>query len=225
MEKQWKQWLIIYFGGLENHCRWWLQPWNKKMLIPWKKSYDQTRQDILKSTDITLSTKVCLVKAMVFPVSCMDVRVECWAQKSWALKNWCFWTVMLGKTLESPSACKEIQPVHPEGNQSWMFIGRTEAETPILWPPDEKSWLIWKDPDAGKDWRQKRRGRQRMRWLDGITDSMDMSLGKLWELVMAGRPGMLQFMELQRVGHDWVTEVKWTELNHCTLLYPFHHVW
>ena len=80
--------------------------------------------------------------------------------ESWAPKNWCFWTVVLEKTLESPLDCKEIQPVHPKGNQSWVFTGRTdvEAETPILWPPDAKSWLIWKDPDAGKDWRWEEKG-------------------------------------------------------------------
>ena len=108
---------------------------------------------ILKSRDITLPTKICLVKAMVFPV--VLYGCESWTiKKTWVLKNWRFWTVVLEKTVESPLGCKEIQPVYPKGNQSWIFIGRTdaEAETPILWPPDMKNWLIWKEPDAGKDW-------------------------------------------------------------------------
>ena len=114
---------------------------------------------ILKSRDTTLSTKVCLVKAMVFPV--VMYGCESWDYKeSWVLKNWGFWAVVLEKTLESPLDCKKIQPVHPKGDQSWVFIGRTdaEAEVPIFWPPDVKSWLIWKDPDVGKDWRQEEKG-------------------------------------------------------------------
>ena len=109
---------------------------------------------IFKSRDITLPTKVHLVKAMVFPV--VVYGCERWDYKeSGAPKNWCFWTVVLEKTFESPLDCKEIQPVHPKGDQSWILI-RTdaEAETPILWPPDAKNQLIGKDSDAGKDWRQ-----------------------------------------------------------------------
>ena len=112
----------------------------------------------LKSRDITLSTKVHLVKAMVFPVVMYGWQLD--YKESGVPKNWCLWTVVLEKTLESPLDCKEIQPVHPEGDQSWVFIGRTyvEAETPILWPPHAKSQFIWKDPGTWKDWGQEEKG-------------------------------------------------------------------
>ena len=114
---------------------------------------------ILKSRDIALPTNVSLVKGMIFPVS----HVWMWELdniESWALKNWWFWTVVLKKILESPLDSKEIQPVNPKGNQSWIFTGRTDAEskTPILWPPAAKNWLTGKDPNAGKDWRQEEKG-------------------------------------------------------------------
>ena len=107
---------------------------------------------IFKSRDLTLSTNVCLVKATVFSSGHVSM-CELDYKESWAPKNWCFWTVVLEKILESPLDCKEIQPVHPKGDQSWVFFGRTdaEAEAPILWPPDVKRWLIGKDPDAGKE--------------------------------------------------------------------------
>ena len=150
------------------------------MLTPWKKSYDQPTQHIQKQRRY-FANKGLYSQSYGFSSS----HVWMWKldyKESWALKNWCFWTTVLEKTLESPLDCKDIKLVHPKGNQSWIFLGRTdaEAETTILWPPDVNNWLIGKVPDARKDWR----GWQRMRWLYGITDLMDMSLSKLRELVL-----------------------------------------
>ena len=137
---------------------------------------------ILKRRDITLPTKVSVVKAMVFSSS----HVWMWEldhKEGWVPKNWCFWTVVLEKTLQSFLDSKEIKPVNPKGNQSWMFIGRTDAEAPILWPPDGKSQLFGKTPMLGRIEGRRRIGQQRTRWLDGIIDSRALSLSKLREMV------------------------------------------
>ena len=126
-------------------------------------------------------------------------------KESWARKNWCFWTVVLEKTLESPLDCKEIQPVHPKW-KDWC-----SAETPILWPTDGKSWLIWKDPDSGKDWSRWRRGWQRTRWLDSITDSMDMNLSKLQEMVKYRE---VWYAAVHGAAKSWTWLSHWTELIH-----------
>ena len=132
-------------------------------------------------------------------------------KEGWALKNWCFWTVVLEKSLESPLNCKEIKAVSSKGNWSWVFIGRTdgEAEAPILWPPDVKNWLIWKDPDAGKDWRQEEKGMTN----DEMVGWYQANSRRWWR---TGKPRVLQSMGSQRLGHDWATEQ-----HHLT----FYYVW
>ena len=157
---------------------------------------------------------------MAFPV--VMYGCESWTIKKAECRRIDVWTVVLEKTLESPLDCKEIQPVHSKRDQSWVITGRTdvEAETPILWPPDVKSWLIWKDPDAGKDWR----------WEKGMTE--DEMVGWHHRLEAhefgwtpgvddgTGRPGVLRFMGWQRVRHDWVTELNWTLTSTNTLKSP-----
>ena len=171
--------------------------------------------DSIKKQRHTLPTKVHLVKVMVFTIS----HVWMWEldyKESWVPKNWCFWTVVLEKTLESPLDCKEIQPTHPKGNQSWISIGRTdvEAETPILWLPDVKSWLIWKDPDAGKDWGQAEKRTTEDEMVDGVNDSMDVEFGQT-PGVGDGQGGLACCSPWDhRVGQDWATKLNWTENSH-----------
>ena len=158
MWKQWKQWQTLFWGAPKS-----LQMVTAAMKLKdacsWNKSYDQLLDSLLKSRDINFANKVTSSQSHGFSSS----HVWMWKldyKESWMLKNWCFWTVVLETTLEGPLDCRKIQPVHPKGNQSWIFIGRTdaEAETPVLWSPDVKNWLIEKDPDAGKYWRWEEKG-------------------------------------------------------------------
>ena len=173
--------------------------------------------NILKSWDITLSTKIHLVKAMVFPVVMYGWIWELNYKESWVQKNWCFWTVVLEKTLESPLDCKEVQPGHPKPDQSWVFIGKTdvEAETPTLWPPDAKGWLIWKDPDSGKDWGQEEEGTTEdemvgwHHWLNGHEFGWTLGVGD-------GQGGLVCCSSWGHKESD-TTELNWIHMeNRCT---------
>ena len=152
------------------------------MLTPWKESYDKPRPYIKEQRHHFANKGPC-------SQSCGFSGSHVWmwelAHKGGlAPKNWCFWTVVLEETLESPLDCKEIKPVNPKGYQSWIFTGRTDTdgEAPVLWPPDAKSWLIGKDPDAGKDWRKKEKWAAENEMVNSITNSVDMNLSKLWEI-------------------------------------------
>ena len=180
------------------------------MLASCKKSYDKPRKHIKKQRHY-FANKGPSSQSYGFSSS----HVWMWEldyKQSWAPKNWCFWTVVLEKTLESPLDRKEIQSVHPKGNQFWIFIGRTdaEAETPILWPPDANSWLIGKDPDSGKDWRQEEKGTKEdemVGWHYWLSGHVWASSGSWW---WTRKPGTLQSMGLQIVGHNWATELNWS---------------
>ena len=215
----------LYFSGLQNHCRWGLQPWNWKTLTPWKESYDQPRQHVKRQ-------RCYFVKkgpySQIYGFSSSHLWMwELDYKESWALKNWCFWAVVLEKTIESllqgygckesllqGSGCKEIQPVHPKGDQSGVFIGRTdaEAETPILWPPLAKSWLIGKDPDVGRDWGQEEKGMTEdemavwHHWLNGHKFGWALGFG-------VGQGGLVCCSPWGCKESDTTERLNWTELN------------
>ena len=211
MGKQWKQWLTIFLGSqitADGECS---HEIKRRLLLGRK---------VMSNLDSILKSTVFVNKG---PSSqgygFFSGHVWMWEldyKESWAPKNWCFWTVVLEKTLESPLDCKEIQPVHSKGDQSWLFIGRTdvEAETSILWSPDVKSWLIWKDPDTGKDWGQEEKGTTEDKvWMASLTQWtwVWVDSGSWW---WTGRTGVLRSMRSQS---DRTERLNWTELNYSII--------
>ena len=203
MGKQWKQWQTLFDGDCSHE---------RKTHLLLERKVMTNLDSILKSRDITLPTKVYLVKAMGFSIS----HVWMWKldyKESWVPKNWCFWTVVLKKTLESPLDCKEIQPVHPKGNQSWMFIGGTdaEAETPIIWPPNAEKLPYLKRPWCWERLRAGGEGDNRGwdDWMASLTQWtwVWVNSGSWW---WTGRPGVLQSMGVAK-NHTWLSI--WTELK------------
>ena len=202
---------------------WWvsLQPWNQQTLAPWKKSYDLPRQHIKKQRHY-FADKRPSSQSYGFSSN----RVWIWEldyKESWTLKNWCFWTVVLEKTLERPLDCKEIQPVHSKGDQPWDFFGRNDAKavTPVLWPPHAKSWLIGKDFDAGRDWGQEEKGTtedEMAGWhhgLDGRESEWTPGVGD-------GQGGLACCDSWGCKESDTTERLNWTELKHWQITLEFN---
>ena len=198
----------LYFGGLQNHCRWWLQPWNEKTLTPWKESYDQPRQHIKKQRHY-FADQVLSSQSYGFSSS----HVWMWEldhEVSWVLKNWCFWTVVMEKTSESPLDCKEIlKEISPEYSlEELMLKLKLRSFDHLIWRTDswEKTLML------GKIEGRRRREWQRMRWLDGITTRWTWVWASSRSWWWTGKPDVLQSMGSQRV--DWATELNWTGIWH-----------
>ena len=209
MGKQWKQCQTLFLGGSQITADGDCSHEIKRCLLLGRKVMTNL-DSIFKSRDITLPAKVCLVKAMVSPVVMYGCELDC--EESLVLKNWCLWTVVFKKTLESCLECKEIQPVHPKGDQSWVFIGKTnaKAETPVLWPPHVKSWLIGKDSDAGRDWGQEEKQTTEDE-MAGWHHRLDGRESEWTPGVVVRQAGLACCDSWgRRVGHDWVTELNWT---------------
>ena len=210
MVKQWKQWLTLFEGAPKSLMV--SEALKLKDTYSLKGKLCQPRQYIKKKRHYFVNKGA---SSQCYGFSSSHVCMwELDYKESWALKNWCFWTVVLEKTLESPLDSKEIQPVHPKGNQSWVFIGRTavEAETPILWPPDTKSWLIGKDPHAGKDWAQEEKGTTEDEmdgwhyWLNGHEFGWILGVGD-------GQGGLACWGSWGHKDLDTTEWLNWTELN------------
>ena len=205
MEKQWKWWQTWFSWASKSL---WIVTAAMKLLLG-KKAMTNL-DSLLKNRDITLPTKVHIVKAMVFPVAMYGC--ESWTIKKAEHRRIDVFELGCWRRLLSPLDNKEIKLVHPKGNQPWIFIGRTDAEAggPILWPPDVKSQLTGKDPDGGKNWGQEEKGLQKMRWLDGIPDSMDMGLRKVQEIV---KDREAWYATVHGVTKSWTWLSDWTTIT------------
>ena len=223
MGKQWKQWKTLFLGGLQNHFRWWLQLWNEKMFAPWKKIYDQLRKHIKKQRHY-FADKSPSNQSYGFSSS----HVWMWElnyKENWALKNQCFWTAMLEKTLESHLDGKEIHPVHPKWNQPWIFILRTyaEAEIPILWSPYAKNWLSRKDPDAGKKCRWGKKGMTEDEMVGWHHRLNGHELSILWDFMMDREFWRAIFHGVSK-SQTWLSD--WTDwLTYICNKIEHSHIW